>query len=46
MIAIAHALATKGNTQVAYSHLKQAVKASEDFIREFNGIDVVESLYS
>jgi hypothetical protein len=36
MITIAHALATKKNTRVAYFHLLLAVKASENFIREFN----------
>jgi len=45
VVTIAHALATKKNTRVAYSHVLQAVKASESFIREFNGTSVVESLY-
>ncbi|KAL9129214.1 MAG: hypothetical protein Q9217_002283 [Psora testacea] len=45
VVAIAHALATKKNTRVAYPHLVQAVKASENFIREFNGMSIVESLY-
>lgn len=45
MIAIAHALATKKKSRVAYSHVLQAVKASENFIREFNGTSITESLY-
>ena len=45
MVTIAHALATKKNTRVAYSHLLQAVKASENFFREFNGTSIIESIY-
>jgi hypothetical protein len=32
-------------TRVAYSHILQAVKASENFIREFNGTSIIDSLY-
>lgn len=45
VVAIAHALATKKETYVAYSHVLQAVKTSDSFIREFNGASIVESLY-
>ena len=46
VIAIAHALAIKKNTRIVYSHVLQAVKASENFFREFNGVGVMESLYN
>ncbi|MCJ1249939.1 hypothetical protein MMC30_007165 [Trapelia coarctata] len=42
---IAHALATKRNTQEASPHVLQAVNASENFIREFNGTNFIESLF-
>lgn len=45
MVITAYALAIKKNTRVAYSHVLQVVKASENFFREFNGASVVESLY-
>ena len=44
IVVIAHALATKKGTRVTYSHVQQAVKASENFIREFNSISNVESV--
>lgn len=43
---MAHALATKEIIQVAYSHVLQAVKASENFLQELKGINVGESLYT
>ena len=42
-LAIANALATKKKTTTAYSLVRQAVKASEDSIREFNGTTVVDT---
>ena len=45
IVAIAQALATKKNTKIIYSHLRQALKASEGFIRKFNGLNIVEVLY-
>ncbi|KAL9129209.1 MAG: hypothetical protein Q9217_002278 [Psora testacea] len=46
VVAIAYALATKKNTQVAYSYVLQAVNANEKFFREFDGTSVRESLYN
>ena len=46
IVAIAHALATKKNITMAFFHVRQTVKASESFIREFNGTNIVESLYN
>jgi hypothetical protein len=37
IVATAHALATKRKSQVLVSHLREAVSASEKFIKEFNG---------
>ena len=45
VIATAHALATTENTQVTYPHILKAVKASENFFSEFNGADVIASLF-
>ena len=44
IVTTAHSLATQNNPWVAYSHVQQAVKVSENFIHEFNGISVIESL--
>jgi len=44
-VAAAYALATKQGAPLTYSHLQQAVKTSENFIREFYGVHVVNSLY-
>ncbi len=41
---MAHARALKKNTRVAYSHVKQAVKGSENLIREFSDIYIIESI--
>jgi hypothetical protein len=44
-VAAAHALATKQGAPLAYSHLQQAIKTSENFIREFYGVHAVNSIY-
>ena len=43
IVTTAHALATKKNTQVAYSHMQQAFKA-ERFICRFNSISIIENI--
>jgi hypothetical protein len=39
VVAAALALAKKCGTELSYAHLNQAVKISEDFIREFYGVE-------
>jgi len=46
VIIIAIALVIKKNIWVIYPHILHAVKASENLIREFNGISAVESFYN
>ena len=38
VVAAALALAKKCGTELSYAHLNQAIKISEDFIREFYGV--------
>ena len=44
-VATARALATQEESDVYFSHLEKAVKASEKFMNEFNGTDNTNSLF-
>lgn len=44
-ITIAHALATSTIPRVVFYHVLRAHEVSENFIREFNGTSIGESLY-
>ncbi|XTI87880.1 P-loop containing nucleoside triphosphate hydrolase protein [Cenococcum geophilum] len=44
-VSTAHALATKGECRIWFTHLSKALTISEKFICEFNGAEHVTSLY-
>jgi len=45
IVIIGHARASKKNTWVTYSHVQEAIEASENFIRKPNEISIMKSIF-